>query len=184
MNHQPYEDWLFHEPHYLEEELTAKEYSELQLHLADCTSCRLLADALRMAENELRAAPIISPEPGFTHRWLEKVERNRRQAHKKQSMIFLLVTISAAVMLLGLLSFTVWPWISNPNVVIWTYLYRFTKIYSYINTVQDIFGVLISSTARLVPITWWILLVGIICELGVLWIVFYRLITFPRRITQ
>jgi len=184
MNHQPYEDWLLYEPHHLEEELTAQEYSELQVHLEDCSSCRLLSVALREAENELRAAPIISPEPGFSHRWLKRLERNRRQAHKKQTLILLLVTISAAVMLLGLLTFTVWPWISNPNVFIWTYLYRLTKMYSYVNVVQDIAGVLINAAARLVPITWWIFMVGMICELGVLWIVFYRLISFPRRITQ
>ena len=184
MNHQPYEDWLFYEPHHLEDQLTAQEYSDYQSHLEDCQSCRSLSVALREAENELRAAPIISPEPGFSHRWLGMLERNREQSQKKQTTLLLLVTISGAAVLLGLLTYTMWPWISNPNVFIWTYLYRFTKMYSYVNVIQDITGVLFNATTSLVPISWWIFMVGIICELGVLWIVFYRLISIPRRITQ
>ena len=184
MNHKPFEDWLFHEPHYLEDQLTAQEYSDYQNHLEHCASCRSLSVALREAENELRAAPIISPEPGFSHRWLDNLERNRRQTHKKQTTLLLLVTISGAAIFLGLFTYTVWPWISNPNVFIWTYLYRFTKMYSYVNVIQDMAGILFNTTTHLVPISWWIFFVGIICELGVLWIVFYRLISFPRRIAQ
>ena len=52
MNHQPYEDWLFYEPHHLEDQLTAQEYSDYQSHLEDCPSCRSLSVALREAVNK------------------------------------------------------------------------------------------------------------------------------------
>ena len=184
MNHQPYEDWLLSEPTHLEEQLTSIEYSELQTHLQECSSCRLLSFALMQADDELRAAPMLSPEPGFTHRWLEKLEINRAQAHKNQTIFVLLAAVVAALILLGSFTYTMWPWISNPNVILWKYLYHFTKRYSYFNVFQNIVGVLLNTTTSLIPMSWWIFMTGLICELGVLWIVFYRLISTPRRITQ
>ena len=184
MNHQPYEDWLFIDPDSLEDQLTAQEIADFQDHLEGCASCSALSFALVEAENELRSAPLISPAAGFSQRWLEKLNQKRRQSEKKQTTLLLAVTFSAAAVVLGFLIYSMWPLINNPNVYLWTYLYRFTKVYSYFNDIQNIFGVLFNTTTSLVPISWWILMVGIVCELGVLWIVFYRLISIPRRITQ
>lgn len=184
MNHQPYEEWLLREPDHLKDQLSAQEYTDFQLHLEECKSCQSLSVAWRETENELRTAPIISPEPGFTNRWLVRLEQKRRQSRKQQTAVMLIVTIASALLLLSLLTFTVLPWINNPNVFIWSYLYRFTKVYSYFNTIGNIAGILFSATARLIPISWLIFMVGIICELGVLWIVFYRILIFQRRIVQ
>lgn len=184
MNHQPYEDWVFYENDLLKDEVSDREYGEFQNHLKNCPHCQSLSAAWRELENEIKISPQVSPEPGFTRRWMVRLEHNCKQTQRLQTIATLLVTTTGALVFLGLLVFTFLPWLANPNVYIYSFLYRFTKIYSYLNVAQEIAGVLFNTTTSLIPVSWWILLVGLVCELGVLWFVFYRILTFPRRIFQ
>ncbi len=54
----------------------------------------------------------------------------------------------------------------------------------FVELARDIFGNLLRTATIAVPIAWLIVLAGLISELGVLWIVSFRLLTNPRRIMR
>jgi hypothetical protein len=49
---------------------------------------------------------------------------------------------------------------------------------------RDFFSAAFRAATGVVPVVWWVLFAGLLCELGVLWVVSFRLLTNPRRITQ
>jgi hypothetical protein len=87
-------------------------------------------------------------------------------------------------LLLGILLFLVWPWMRSPNVFLWTGLYRLFTLYAYADAARDFISTLFQTAAGVVPLTWLVIFVGLLSELGVLWIVSYRVLTNPRRITR
>jgi hypothetical protein len=183
MNHQTYEEWLFYDPESPYEELSNKNLLELEEHLKGCLSCRLLKNAWNEVEVELNLVPQLSPEPDFTGRWLKRLDKINQYESRKQAVrvfLFALLGISALV---GMLIILLWPLISSPYVVFWSVYDRFINIYSLAYIVLTSITALFNTTIRYLPLSLWIFLIGIVFELGVIWIVSYRVLTLPRRIT-
>ena len=183
MNHQPYEEWLFYDPESPDEKLSNDDILKLEEHLEVCPSCRLLKNTWNEVEVELNLAPQISPEPGFTARWLRRLDKVNEYQNRKQAVSVFLFTLIGISVLLVILIALLWPFISSPNVLFWSFYDRFINAYSLGYIVLTSITALFSTSIKFVPISLWIFLVGIIFELGVIWLVSYRLLTLPRRIT-
>jgi hypothetical protein len=182
MNHQPFKDWLIADP--TEEPLTPEQRTALQGHLQGCESCRLLSTAWQAAESRLKQAPTLAPEPGFASRWHRRLQADRQRLHRRQSLALLSFSLAGAALLLGSLAILAYPLLESPSLLFWTWLYRLMTMISYAGTAQDIFaGIFNTATVKLSWI-WWVITAGVLTELAVLWIVSYRLLTNPRRITQ
>ena len=184
MKHQTYEDWLFTYYGDTTEMMSSERVSALQEHLQSCESCRQMANAWELVEMQLSAKPMLEPKPGFTNRWQAHLRADRNRMHQRQTASVLIFSSVSIAILIAVLLTLVWPWMRSPNVFLWTWLYRTFTIYAYAGVVGDIMGTLFQTATGVIPLTWWVVFVGLISELGVLWIVSYRLLTNPRRIKR
>lgn len=184
MNHQTYEDWVFKNYSDNEETMASEQVQSLEEHLQNCESCRMKAEAWEHIETNLLGANMVGPRPGFVQRWQANLQAERQKLHQRQTAMTLVFSAAGIAVLAGLLLFLVWPWLRSPNVILWTMVYRMFTVYAYIEVAQGVFGTLFQTVSGFIPLTWWVIFMGLVSELGVLWIVSYRILTNPRRILR
>jgi len=183
MNHQLYEEWLFADAEPSEQGLTAQQAAALQEHLRDCPGCQALAESWQGTQAILRSQEMVAPAAGFTSRWQVRLAAEREFAHRRQTQVMLGLTIGGALVLMLVLVSLAWPWLQVPGVFWWAWLYRLFTLIAYAGAAQEIISTMFRAATGVVPIVWWVIFTGLLCELGVLWVVSFRLLTNPRRIT-
>ncbi|HEX9028499.1 MAG TPA: hypothetical protein VF823_04930, partial [Anaerolineales bacterium] len=92
--------------------------------------------------------------------------------------------IGGAALLFGSLLILALPFIQTPNVLLWTFIYRLIGIVSIADAAQDVLRVLFQAITGVISPVGWAILIGLMCELGVLWVVSLRWLTNPRRVTR
>jgi hypothetical protein len=184
MNHRLYEDWLFTHVDPGGDELSPQQVKELQVHMQTCPTCQQLANSWRQVEVELRRPVMVEPAAGFSLRFQARLEADLARLHRRQSLLVLAFYLGAAFLLVGSLLALAWPWLGSPEVLFWSWFYRLFTMASYVEVAQGFMRTLIQSAAGVMPFSGWMFLVGGLCELGVLWIVSFRLVTKPRRVTR
>ncbi len=184
MNHQLYEEWLFTYYDPAEEELTSQQIAELEAHLQGCQDCRKLADGWRGAGAQLRKAQEVAPQPGFTDRWQARFMVERQRLHHRQTLAMLIFAIGGAALLFGSLVVISAPWLREPRLLFWSWVYQMITLFAYADVVREVAASLFRTTTGAIPLVGWVFLAGLLCELGVLWVVSFRLLTNPRRIMQ
>ena len=194
MNHQQYEEWLFVNYEELaatqrggegpEERLTPQQQTDLQAHLIECADCSLLAEAWQAVDTHLRDAPTLEPQPGFTSRWEARLQVERQQVQRRQTLAVLGFSAFGVILLLGSLALLILPVIQTPKALVWAGVYRLITLLSYLQLAQDVFLPFFQAAAGAVPLFGWLIVVGVLTQLGVLWVVSYRVLTNPWRITR
>jgi hypothetical protein len=178
MNHLPYQDWLFEET----QPLSDTQMSELQQHLRECAECRELSSALRQMEASLKMKPMAAPAEGFTLRWQARLQDERALAHRRQTRLTLGFILAGLAGLLGALIVFVWPWLSVLEAVFWAAAYQLYSVVLFLAEVGEFMTNLLQAMTQVIPLAGWVLAIGMVFELGVLWVVSYRLLTNPRRL--
>jgi len=184
MNHKIYEDWLFSYLDPQEDALTADQVSSLEDHLTVCERCRTTADSWRAVEDLFRKEKVVSPKPGFVSRWQTRQRQEQEKLHRRQSLAVLIFLSGAAVVLLGSLFILSWPWLGKPEVFLWSWIYRVVSMVTLVDPVKEVVSLILRATPESFSLVWLVLAFGLLCELAVLWLVFYRVLTNPRRVTQ
>ena len=180
MNHKPAIDLLFEDP----EELSHTQVDILQEHLADCECCQELAESYRQLASTLKKAEQVGPEPGFASRWQIRLQASREKAHRRQIIATLAFVLGGSALLLGLLVFAAWPWLRSPDLLLWTWIYQLITLFTYANALREVVVPAVWEIKDLMPLAAWVFGVGLLSEMAVLWVVSYRLLTNPRRITK
>lgn len=178
MTHLPYQDWLFDDL----QSLSAVQMTELKQHLQDCDECRGLSGALGRVEATLKQKVMVGPAAGFTQRWQARLQEERLRLHRRQTRLTLLLTVSALVTLLSALTIFAWPWLVSLKAVFWAAMYQLFNFYLFLAAIGEFMTSLLLAMTRVVPLVGWVLAIGMVFELGVLWVVSYRLLTNPRRL--
>lgn len=179
MTHETYETLLFSDA-----PLSPEDQNSLQAHLQTCESCRQLAAAWQAVEADLRTAPLIEPQPGFSNRWLERLEMDRQRLQRRQALAALQFYIAGAFLLLGSLLILYWPTLQSPGTLVLGWLSRIMVLVYFVGSTTDLLSSIVFTAVRQIPLFWWVLLGGITTELGVLWVVSFRLLTNPRRLVK
>jgi predicted anti-sigma-YlaC factor YlaD len=179
MNHQPFENWLFNDDHLLPEEEQA-----LRTHLASCASCRNLDSSWKGVEHRLMHAQMSEPTAGFTGRWKERlaIEKERRQ--RRQSLTVLTLSLAAAGILALVMINLVYPLWRVPGLVFWTYIYQLFSLSQWLTMIRDLSAVLTDSSTQglsLAPL-WILFLIGLTCEIVVLWMISLRKLVSPKKV--
>ncbi len=133
-------------------------------------------------ERSLKQKFFAAPEEGFTMRWQARLEESRRRAHRRQTALTMIFTASSAVTLLGVLAIFLWPWLASFKMVFWAAVYQLYSVYLLLAGVGEFLTQLVLAMAEVIPLAGWVLVIGMVFELGVLWVVSYRLLTNPRRL--
>ena len=189
MNHQKYEEWLFahigeRDRQLPEEKLTEDQEIELQTHLKGCVECRLLASAWQNVDQQLREATLLAPKPGFTQRWELRLKQQRQLVQHRQTVAVLGFGAVGIVSLLASLVLLTLPIIQTPKALVWLGIYRLITLFAYAQMAQDTLLPFLQTTLGAVPGFWWLIFAGLLTQLGVLWVVTYRLLMNPWRITR
>jgi len=184
MNHQPFRDWLFSGDEPGEDGLDLQQRTELQEHLQSCESCRSILEAWPMVEKHIQEQTMVEPKPGFTSRWEARLEAERRRVHRRQTGLVMLFSVGGVLVLSISMILLTWPWLRSPSMLLWTWIYHLFTLYTYAELGREILINLLRNATIAVPITWLIVLAGLLSELGVLWIVSFRILTNPRRIIK
>lgn len=185
MNHLPYREWLFASSKEPNDVLTPEQLSALNDHLEECSECRSLAESWQTVEGDLRAAPQVSPEPGFTARWQDRLVLDRQRRNNRQGVVLIIASFGVGMFLMAVLVFLAWPLLSTPSVLIWTYLYQVLRWISIFGAFQQFAGSLFHVTdLPLISPLEWVFIFGFITTLCVLWVVSYRVLTNPRSVSK
>jgi len=179
MNHQIYQDWLFADP----EELSLSQAQSLQEHLNTCEQCRSLSDAFFSLEAVLDADEMALPDPGFALRWQARLEASQRGIYRRQiAATFGMIVLCLAV-LIGLMLTILLPWLKSPSLLFYTWVYQAFSFYTFADALRNLASPLLNFSTSALSLMGIIYGFGFLCELAVLWVVSYRLLTNPRRIT-
>lgn len=178
MTHQPYEDWMFEAP----EDLLPQQMLELQSHLALCAGCRSLSESLGQAEAMLRRQSEAAPAAGFSLRFQERLEAERARRHSHQTLLALLLSMVGVGVLLAGITFMAWPYRSMIDGSFWAGVYQFLTALELVQMVGQFVTTLLAAVFDALPLILWVFGLGLLTELGVLWVVSFRVLSNPRRI--
>lgn len=77
MKHHQFENWILEES-----DLDQEQHRELQGHLKSCTQCLALYQAAHQVAHLFKTSPEPEPQPGFSSRWLLRLERAERRKNR------------------------------------------------------------------------------------------------------
>ena len=175
--HLHFEEWLLSAS-----DLLPEQSQLLHEHLKSCESCRQLSEAWQEVEYQLKSAPMLSPEPGFTARWQQRQGEVRLRRQKWQTISIIALGSGIALALLVVLGVWAWPVIQNPLPYLMLWVYRLTTMFYTISDFGGALGTVVRAILQLVPGTLWVAILVALGSLGVIWIVAFRKLTSPRRV--
>ena len=166
MNHQLAEEWLF-----TDEKLTIEQKKELDAHLAECATCRQLAQAWLATENLLKSTSRMSPAPNFTQRWQGRLAEERARRLRHLNWILLLTfSLTALVLLviLGIQQFSILK--VGPTVILTNLILEATSFITYFRGLGLFIGDAFKFLPFAVPLILWINLAISFVLLSLIWI--------------
>lgn len=178
MNHHVYSDLLFEDP----DDLSIDQRLALREHVEACEDCRRLSDAMTGLETAISQNAMMEPEPGFVSRWEIRLADKRLQMHKAQTTRTMAFVGAGLLVLASAILFLTSPWQLTPDQIVWTWIYQYFSLVTSLSSLRNVVIGLYSSVPVISPVLVAILSFGLVSELIVLWIIFYRLITNFRRI--
>lgn len=181
MNHHIFEEMLFKDLETVD--LDEQQTSSLQQHLAECESCRKLAASWHDLESHLHAEQLTAPGAGFTERWYERLEGDRVLVLRRQTLAFTIFVLGGSAILFFSLLILAFPVLEAPKVLLWAWFYQLASIFNNMEPLGRVLSILFGSFENISPLGW-ILFAGLLSELAVLWLVFYRVLMNPRRVSQ
>jgi hypothetical protein len=164
MSHQPYDNWIFGQ-----EELTVDQKQELHKHILECTNCNQVYQAWRAAEYQMRAAPLVAPPSGFTHRFQANLEERQKVQKMFQARRFLLLLSVAN--LVSLVSFIGYILLSgSPAYWLASSLNAFTGLLVWWSGLQQVVVNLVHALPLFVPVALWVIASSTLAILAMVWV--------------
>jgi hypothetical protein len=77
-----------------------------------------------------------------------------------------------------------YPWLRNPSLLLWTWVYQWFSMFSYANVLQELGVSLLQGVSGIIPLAALVIGLGLLSELAVLWVVSFRLLTNPRSVLK
>lgn len=151
MNHRPFEDWLLEN-----QPLTLEQKQELKNHLKTCNSCTALTEV----DLALKSNSMAAPTAGFTDRLTVRLAAERKLRHTRQmwgvALLGLIVLVSMGAIIFEIYS----TWENSPVQLLVTGMSWLVTLVSSIRTYGGIGLVLLKVTARIIPISLWLVMAG------------------------
>jgi hypothetical protein len=176
MNHRPFEDWLLDD-----QPLNPSQKRELDAHLRDCKVCSGIAES----NLALRSARLVSPVPGFSARFQERLVV-ARQAQRRRTLLGTLFFSVGGLLLLALLTGPIIvSMIGSPAEWISAIVRALLFIYTTTMAVVEAGSVLFHVLPGFVPPFGWLILFSTLSGFTLLWSVsIWRLVRRPQGVTS
>jgi predicted anti-sigma-YlaC factor YlaD len=176
MNHRPFEDWLLED-----QPLDPTQKRELNAHLRNCNACRAIAES----NLALRSARVVSPAPGFSARWQERLVLARR-AQRRRTLLGTLFFSLGGLLLLALLAGPILvSFIGSPAEWISAMVHVLLFLYTTTLAVSEAGSILLRVLPDFLPPFVWLVVLSTLSGLGLLWSVsIWRLMRRPQGVTS
>ncbi len=169
MNHQPFETWLLSE-----ETLSPEQARTLREHLYTCEACQCLERSWAGVQQIFEKTAPAAPAPGFTARWQARLSVERRKRQQRQNWGMLAFTGGIALVLMVLLGVHALDLFSSPEQLLMFVIYRASSLYFYGQASFEALPEVLRSFIGVIPLALWLITLGAVSVLGVLWIVAYQ----------
>jgi anti-sigma factor RsiW len=164
MSHQPYEMWLYDQA-----DLSSDQVQALQAHLQECEQCRGLQKAWKTLDGKIQAAPMVSPQPGFSQRWRASLaERRARQQVLQVRRLFIGFLVAALITLL--LMVVVFFLTASPVNLLVVLFEEVTKLVIQGSQLQRVIVPWLKTVPLIIPIAGWVIFSSLLSLLSLLWI--------------
>ena len=176
MNHRPFEDWLLED-----QPLDPTQKRELDAHLRSCNACRAIAES----NLALRSARVVSPAPGFSARWQERLVLARRAQRRRTLLGTLFFSLGGLLLLALLVGPLVASVFGSPAEWIAAMVRALLFIYTTIVAVAEAGSIIVRVLPSFVPPFVWLILFSTLSGFALLWsISIWRLIRRPQGVTS
>ena len=164
MSHQPYQTWLFDEADLSNEQAVA-----LRAHLQECEQCRDLQKAWKTVDGKIQAAPMVSPQPGFSQRWRASLaERRARQQVLQVRRLFIGFLVAA---LITLLLMVVVFFLTASPANLWVVIFGgAAKLIIQGTQLQRVIVLWLKTVPPIIPIAGWAIFSSSLSLLSLIWI--------------
>jgi hypothetical protein len=164
MSHQPFETWLFDEA-----DLSSEQSVALRAHLLECEQCRGLQKAWKALDVKIQAAPMVSPQPGFSRRWRASLaERRARQQVLQVRRLFIGFLVAALITLL--LMVVVFFLTASPLNLLVFLFEGVTKLVIQGSQLQHVIVPWLRTVPLIIPLAGWVILSSGLSLLSLFWI--------------
>lgn len=162
MNHQPFETWLLDE-----KILSASEKRELNSHVRECKTCSALAET----GLALRSARAVFPAPGFALRFQEKLAAQKMADRRRRLWGMILLIFSGAGTFAWFSAPVLYAFFSAPVEWLTAAIGYFLFLFTSLQAVSDLVGVLSRMLPGFIPPFAWMVLLSAMSGLGLVWVV-------------
>jgi hypothetical protein len=169
MPHKKFEAWIFEEG-----EPDEQGEQALRQHLQECDQCYALKKTWPKVETFLLTAPPVIPAPGFVNRWQERLESQRKQRERRQTIALLAVSSGGAGVAFVLFAFALLlHYQLFPQNFLGT-IAQITDWLLYLNVAGDIFVSLARTLPAAIPFPIWMGFFALTGAGGILWLKSFR----------
>lgn len=177
MNHRPFEDWIFSE-----EPLSPVERADLEAHLQACAACQKLSTNWQEVSGALHTAPMLSPAPGFSSRWQERLATDRTRHQRRLTVLMLVANLGGAWLLFLLLGVTLFPLVVSPTPVVLAGAYRLAAFVASLELALDFVVTFLGTLLGVLPASLWVAVCVMVGALFALWIITFERLSSRRRV--
>ena len=131
---------------------------------------KMVAVAWGEVENTFRSAGMVAPLPGFTARWMMRLEQARQKEERRQAWALILTNLVIASGFLILIGLGFLPSITEEGGLLNLWVGLLTRAVISIKMVGGLVNTMLRTLPGVVPTSWWIAgftLLGIVVALWV-----------------
>jgi len=166
MKHQQYVTWIL-----LGTELDLEQHHELQVHLKQCSQCQSLYQATHQIAHLFKTNPVPEPSPGFSARWMTRIEK----VENRKSQLILGITLSvisiATLLMLSSVGLQIRAGMAQFPQLLLEMITLVAKWLIFLNQLRDIVSPLIRVSMKLISPIWFITLGFSLSGITIAWMI-------------
>ncbi len=129
---------------------------------------KLLATAWTQVEDTFRTSGMVAPLPGFTSRWMARLELERQREERRQAWALILTNLVIALGFLILIGMGFLPSISAQGGLINLWISLLSRLVILMKMAGGLVNTMVRTLPGVVPTSWWVggfTLLGIVVAL-------------------
>lgn len=117
---------------------------------------KMLEIAWGEVESTFRSAGMMAPLPGFTNRWMERLELERVREERRQAWALVLTNLVIAVGFIILIGAQYAPSLSNGGGIVALWVELVSRVVLLLRMASGLVSTLLRTLPGLVPTSWWV----------------------------
>lgn len=130
--------------------------------------------AWQKVESSFRSAGMVAPLPGFTNRWMQRLEQARQKQERRQAWALILTNLVIASGFILLIGLGFLPSVSGQGGAVNLWVGLMTKIIISVKMVGGLANTMLRTLPGVVPSSWWIAALTLLGIVVALWVSMVR----------